>query len=62
MIDEYLIRCAQAGNKDALDKLIRRYYDKIYSYCFHHVRDKQAAQVLCQETFVSMLEDEYGLG
>lgn len=61
MIDEYLIRCAQTGNKDALEKLITRYYDRIYSYCFHHVKEKQAAEDLCQETFLSLLEhiEEY---
>lgn len=56
LVDEYLIRCAQNGNRDALDKLIRRYYDSIYNYCFHHVQDKYMAQDLCQETFVSMLD------
>ena len=55
LVDEYLIRCAQNGNQEALDKLIRRYYDSIYNYCYHHVQDKYMAQDLCQETFVSMI-------
>ena len=61
MRDEYLIRHAQAGDKNALEKLIRRYYDKIYSYCFHHVNDCGTAEDICQETFCSVLEhlDKY---
>lgn len=61
MIDEYLIRRAQDGDKEALEKLISRYYDLIYRYCYHHVGEKQSAEDLCQETFVSMLEhiEEY---
>lgn len=59
--DEHLIRCAQNGNKEALDKLIRHYYDSIYSYCIHHVQDRHVAEDLCQETFISMLKhiEEY---
>lgn len=56
LMDEYLIRSAQNGNKEALDKLIRRYYDSIYRYCLHHVGDKHVAEDLCQETFVSMIK------
>lgn len=56
MIDEHLIRCAQDGDKAALEKLISRHYDRIYQYCYHHVGERQSAEDLCQETFVSMLE------
>lgn len=56
LIDEYLIRRGQAGDKDALEKLIRRYYDRIYSYCYHHVNDSRQAEDICQDTFCSMLE------
>ena len=56
LMDEYLIRCAQNGNKDALDKLIRRYYDSILRYCMHHVRERHVAEDICQETFVSMIQ------
>ncbi len=61
MIDEYLIRCAQNGDKDALNKLIGRYYDKIYTYCYHHTGNIQSAEDLCQDTFCSMLNhiEEY---
>ena len=56
LMDEYLIRCAQNGNKDALDKLIRRYDDSILRYRMHHVRERHVAEDICQETFVSMIQ------
>lgn len=56
MIEEYLLRRAQEGDKEALDKLIRRYYDKIYAYCYHKTNDSGAAEDICQDTFISMLE------
>lgn len=61
MTDEALLHRAQSGDKDALEELVRRYYDKIYAYCFHHTGDRQTAEDLCQETFCSMLEhlEEY---
>ena len=61
MPDDYLLYRVQCQDKNALDKLVRRYYDKIYSYCFNHVNDRQYAEDICQETFCSMLEhlDEY---
>lgn len=55
MLDEYLIKQLQAGDKTAMEKLIRRYYDKIYFYCYVHVRDVHTAQDLTQETFYSIV-------
>lgn len=55
MRDEYLIRCAQSGDKQALDKLVRRYYDKIYAFCYHHIGNPQTAEDICQDTFCSVL-------
>ena len=57
MIDEYLIRCTQNGDKEALNKLIERYYDKIYTYCYRHTGNIQSAEDLCQDTFCSMLNN-----
>lgn len=56
MIEEYLLRRAQDGDKEALDRLIRKYYDQIYAYCYHKTNDRGAAEDICQDTFVSMLE------
>lgn len=54
-MDDYLVRQLQGGDKSALEKLIRQHYDKIYSYCYFHVKDMQAAQDLTQETFCSVV-------
>lgn len=52
-----LIRMAQRGDKSALDKLIRLYYDSVFSYCYHHVGNRQEAEDLCHDTFCSVLEN-----
>lgn len=56
LTEEYLLRRANSGDKEALDQLIRRYYDQIYTYCYHHTNEKEAAEDICQDAFVSMLE------
>lgn len=57
MQTDRLIRKAQAGDKEALEKLIRIYYDSVFLYCYHHVADKRAAEDLCHDTFCSVLEN-----
>ena len=42
-----------------LEKIIRKYYDEIFRYCYHHVSDKVVAEDLCQDTFLSFIE-HYG--
>lgn len=42
-----------------LEKIIRKYYDEIFRYCFHHVDSRTIAEDLCQDTFVSFIE-HYG--
>lgn len=56
MLEEFLLKSAQSGNKEALEQLIQKYYDPIYTYCFHHTNDRQTAEDICQDTFCSMLE------
>lgn len=41
------------------EKTIRKYYDEIFRYCFHHVESRAAAEDLCQDTFLSFIE-RYG--
>lgn len=38
------------------DQEITKYYDEIYRFCYHHIGSRQAAEDLCQDTFVSFLE------
>lgn len=42
-----------------LEKIIRKYYDEIFRYCYHHVASRAVAEDLCQDTFVSFIE-HYG--
>ncbi|MDE6387903.1 MAG: RNA polymerase sigma factor [Lachnospiraceae bacterium] len=44
-----------------LEKIIRKYYDEIFRYCYHHVESRSLAEDLCQDTFLSFIEhyDEY---
>lgn len=39
-----------------LEKIIRKYYDEIFRYCYHHVESRTVAEDLCQDTFVSFIE------
>lgn len=39
-----------------LEKIIRKYYDEIFRYCYHHVESRIVAEDLCQDTFVSFIE------
>ncbi len=39
-----------------LEKFIRKYYDEIFRYCYHHVESRVTAEDLCQDTFVSFIE------
>ncbi|MGN0426029.1 MAG: RNA polymerase sigma factor [Acetatifactor sp.] len=40
-----------------LSQDITKYYDEIYRFCYHHIGSRQAAEDLCQDTFVSFLEN-----
>lgn len=44
------------GGGLVLEKMIRKYYDEIFLYCFHRVGNRAAAEDLCQDTFVSFIE------
>lgn len=52
MDDENLIRRIKAGDADAMDKLIQKYYGVIYAYCFRKTGNKDDAQDITQETFL----------
>lgn len=41
------------------EKIIRKYYDEIFRYCYHNVESSAVAEDLCQDTFVSFIE-HYG--
>lgn len=45
---------AARGNRKALEKLVRLYYEKIYNYIGYRVQDFSAAEDLTQDVFVKL--------
>lgn len=41
---------------------IVKYYDEIYRFCYHHVGSRQIAEDLCQDTFISFIENTSSRG
>lgn len=57
--DLILIRKIQNGDKQALDKLIRLYYEDVFSLCFYRCGNDDLAADLCQESFVKLIRNIY---
>ena len=45
------IKAAKEGDLSALNDLIQSYYIEIYKYCFWHIKNKEQAEDITQETF-----------
>jgi len=56
LLDTDLIRAFQEGNSSALQVLINRYKEKIYSSIFFLVKDKYLAEDLFQEVFIKVID------
>ena len=56
LTDTQLIRAFQDGNATALEELINRYKDKIYSSILFLVKDKYLAEDLFQEVFIKVID------
>ncbi len=54
--EKKLIQSAQEGNRDALAKLVKRYEKTIYNFAFKICRDREKAEHVMQETFLSMVK------
>ncbi|MDE3235942.1 MAG: sigma-70 family RNA polymerase sigma factor [Bacteroidota bacterium] len=55
-LDTELIRSFQEGNQLALEILINRYKEKIFSSIFFLVKDKHLAEDLFQEVFIKVID------
>ncbi|HIX13458.1 MAG TPA: RNA polymerase sigma factor [Candidatus Anaerofilum faecale] len=55
MSDEELVLCAQGGNADALDELIRRWYPGIHAFCCRRVQSDTLGADLTQDTFLKLV-------
>ena len=49
--DEELIKQIRAGDEEAADILVKRYYTDILRYCKRHIIDQNLAEDATQETF-----------
>lgn len=54
--DFFLVQRIRNGDNHAGDMFVEKYYSSIYRYCFLHVRDKEYAEDIVQETFVKFFE------
>src|SRR2546421_9209546 len=51
-----LVERAQAGDRDALEELYLRHFDRVYSYLHMSVGNRHDAEDLTMKTFLRMLE------
>jgi RNA polymerase sigma-70 factor (ECF subfamily) len=45
------------GETEDIDKLINRYYDEIYVYCYCHLENKYMAQDITQDVFLKLFQN-----
>jgi RNA polymerase sigma-70 factor, ECF subfamily len=57
MQDEELIQKSLAGDREAMDTLVRENWDRIYHHCLRLVHDESMAEDLTQETFVRAFQN-----
>ena len=56
LTDTQLVRAFQDGNTDALEVLVSRYKDKIYTSILYLVKDKYLAEDLFQDVFIKVID------
>lgn len=56
MIEKYLVLRAKAGNPEALNELVKMYYQKIYKYFVRKTSHPQTALDLTQDTFFKLVK------
>ena len=56
MLDNDLVRLFQNGDELALEALITRYKEKIFSTIFYLVRDRHLAEDLFQDVFIKIID------
>lgn len=54
--DNELINLFTAGHDNALDSLVKRYRDKLFSSILFLVKDEYHAEDICQEVFIKIIE------
>lgn len=56
MDEQEIIRLARAGDKKAMSELVLKYGDRIYGLALKILRNKEDAEDILQETFLTVLE------
>lgn len=56
MTDRELIRRSKAGNKDALNLIIHKYYDDIYKFCLYLTANELDSYDISQEVFLRFIK------
>lgn len=54
--DFFLIQKMKKGDETAVEKFVRKYYPGIFQYCLLHIRDRDEAEDLTQETFLKFFQ------
>ena len=54
--DFFLIQRMKNGDDGAIESFVRKYYPKIFQYCLLHIRDREEAEDLTQETFLKFFQ------
>ncbi len=52
--DEELVRLSAEGSREALETLVARYLQRIYSFAYARVRSREAAEDIAQDVFVKV--------
>jgi RNA polymerase sigma-70 factor (ECF subfamily) len=55
--DEELVKEIQGGNEAAMELLVKRHYNMIFSYIARKLGDRHKAADLTQETFIKMMKN-----
>lgn len=55
LTDDELVTLYAEGRNEAFDELLRRYKDKLYSYIYLYVQDRDLADDIFQDTFIKVI-------
>lgn len=53
--EQELIRAYIKGNENAIEQLILRHKDRVYSYIYYKVKDEELAEDIFQDTFIKVI-------
>lgn len=59
MEDRILIQRIKQGDKDSFERLVRKYYQDIFSYCCRRIGNREDAEDLTQEVFLKLVKAIY---